>query len=151
MADGVPAPPFEVRRDGFTISTDPARLDRDAVFRYLSEESYWAASIPRPVFERSLSASLCFGLYDEEGVQIGFGRVVSDFSRFAWLSDVYVLPDRRGRGLGRWLVATILGHPELQGLRRWMLATDDAHAIYTPHGFVAADPAIIMQRTQAQD
>ena len=146
-----PVVPFEVRRDGFIISTDPARLDLDAIVRYLSGESYWAAGTPRAVLERSLASSLCFGLYDEGGAQIGFGRVVSDFARFAWMSDVYVLPERRGQGLGRWLVATILAHPELQGIRRWMLATDDAHALYALHGFVAADPAIIMQRTQSRD
>jgi len=141
-----PAADFTVRRDGFTISTERARLDLDTVYRYISGESYWAAGMARGVFERSVAGALPFGLYESGGAQIGYARVVSDYAVFAWLSDVYVLADYRGKGLGHWLVATVMAHPSLQGLRRWMLSTRDAHAIYAEFGFGAADPAIIMQR-----
>jgi GNAT superfamily N-acetyltransferase len=137
---------FEVRRDGFTISTERARLDLDAVYRYLNGESYWAAGVARGIFERSVAGALPFGLYAADGTQIGYARVVSDHATVAWLSDVYVLAAYRGRGLGHWLVASVMAHPQLQGLRRWMLSTRDAHAIYAEFGFEAADPAIIMQR-----
>jgi GNAT superfamily N-acetyltransferase len=137
---------FEVRRDGFTISTERARLDLDAIYRYLNGESYWAAGVARGIFERSVAGALPFGLYAADGAQIGYARVVSDHATFAWLSDVYVLAAYRGKGLGHWLVASVMAHPQLQGLRRWMLSTRDAHAIYAEFGFEAADPAIIMQR-----
>ncbi|HEX3498101.1 MAG TPA: GNAT family N-acetyltransferase [Stellaceae bacterium] len=137
---------YEVQRDGFTISTDRARLDRDAVYRYLSGESYWAAGLARGIFERSVDGSLPFGFYDATGAQIGYARVVSDGATFAWLSDVYVLTEHRGRGLGRWLVASVMAHPSLQGLRRWMLSTRDAHGLYREFGFGPVDPARIMQR-----
>ncbi len=141
-----PSEIYEVRRDGFTISTERARLDRDAVYRYLSGESYWASGLARGIFERAVDGSLPFGLYAEDGAQIGYARVVSDGAVFAWLSDVYVLAAHRGKGLGRWLVASVMAHPELQGLRRWMLSTRDAHAIYREFGFGPVDPAILMQR-----
>jgi GNAT superfamily N-acetyltransferase len=137
---------YELRRDGFTISTDPSRLDRDAVYRYLSEESYWSAGIARAIFERSIAGALTFGLYDEEGAQIGFARVVSDGATLAWLSDVYVLAAHRGLGLGRWLIASVMAHPHLQGLRRWMLSTRDAHALYAGYGFAAVEPEHLMTR-----
>jgi GNAT superfamily N-acetyltransferase len=137
---------FEVRRDGFTISTDRARLDRDAVYRYLSEESYWASGIARGVFERSVDGSLPFGLYDAEGAQIGYARVVTDHATLAWLSDVYVLAAYRGKGLGRWLITSVMAHPNLQGLRRWMLSTRDAHALYAEYGFVTVETKHLMTR-----
>jgi GNAT superfamily N-acetyltransferase len=137
---------YEVRRDGLTISTDTARLDRDAVWRYLNGESYWSTGILRSVFERSVAGALCFGLYDETGAQLGFARVVSDGATLAWLSDVYVLPGRRGRGIGHWLIASVMAHPRLQGLRRWMLSTQDAHAIYEEFGFGPVDAATLMTR-----
>jgi GNAT superfamily N-acetyltransferase len=141
-----PSDAYEVRRDGFTISTDRARLDRDAVYRYLSGESYWASGLARGIFERAVDGSLPFGLYTEDGTQIGYARVVSDGATFAWLSDVYVLTEHRGQGLGRWLVASVMAHPSLQGLRRWMLSTRDAHGIYREFGFGPVDPASLMQR-----
>jgi len=140
---------FEVRRDGFTISTDPARLDRDAVYRYLSEESYWAAGMARGVFERAVAGSLPFGLYEPGGAQIGYARVVSDHATLAWLSDVYVLPAYRGKGLGRWLITSVMAHPDLQGLRRWMLSTRDAHALYAEYGFATVAPEHLMTRFDA--
>ncbi len=92
-----PSEIYEVRRDGFTISTERARLDRDAVYRYLSGESYWASGLARGIFERAVDGSLPFGLYAEDGAQIGYARVVSDGAVFAWLSDVYVLAAHRGK------------------------------------------------------
>lgn len=137
---------FERSRDGFTISTDPARLDRDAIYRYLTEQSYWAAGITRGIFERSVAGSLCFGLYEPGGAQAGYARVATDYATIAWLSDVFVLPAHRGRGLGHFLIETVMAHPRLQGLRRWTLATRDAHAIYAKYGFTPTDPAVMMQR-----
>jgi GNAT superfamily N-acetyltransferase len=137
---------YEVRRDGFTISTERARLDRDAIYRYLAGESYWAQGMARGVFERSVDGSLPFGLYDEAGRQIGYARVVSDGATIAWLSDVYVLSAHRGKGLGRWLIASVMAHPNLQGLRRWMLSTRDAHDLYGGFGFGLVDAARLMTR-----
>ena len=141
-----PIAAYEVSRDGFTVSTERARLDLDAIFRYLSEESYWAAGIARGVFERGVAGSLPFGLYAADEAQIGYARVISDYATFAWLSDVYVLEAHRGNGLGRFLVTSVMAHPRLQGLRRWMLSTRDAHEIYREFGFGPVDPAILMQR-----
>ncbi len=141
-----PISAYEVSRDGFTVSTERTRLDLDAVFRYLSEESYWAAGIARGVFERGVAGSLPFGLYAADEAQIGYARVISDYATFAWLSDVYVLEAYRGRGLGRFLVTSVMAHPRLQGLRRWMLSTRDAHRLYAEYGFVACDPGSLMTR-----
>jgi GNAT superfamily N-acetyltransferase len=141
-----PSAVFELERDGFVISTERTRLDLDAVYRYLNEESYWAAGITRDVLERSIAGALPFGLYEPGGAQIGFARVVSDFARFAWLSDVYVLAAQRGKGLGHFLVAGVMAHPQLQGLRRWMLSTRDAHRIYAEYGFGDVDPGSLMTR-----
>jgi GNAT superfamily N-acetyltransferase len=117
----------------FEISTDPARLDLDAVHEFLAG-SYWAKGIPRDTLERSVQNSLCFGIYHGRR-QVGFARVITDRATFAYLADVFVLPDYRGRGLSKWLMQCILGHPDLQGLRRWMLATQDAHGLYRQSGF----------------
>ncbi|MEO8431821.1 MAG: GNAT family N-acetyltransferase [Acidobacteriota bacterium] len=126
-------PPFERRRDAFTISTDPALLDREAIRAFLAQ-SYWAAGIPQEVVDRSIEGSLPFGLY-EEGRQIGLARVITDRATFAYVADVYVLESHRGRGLGVWLLETIHAHPDLRNLRRWMLATRDAHALYRKTGW----------------
>jgi GNAT superfamily N-acetyltransferase len=143
-----PAHP-EWQRDGFTISTDPARVDRDLVHTFLAG-SYWAAGVPREVVERSLEHSVVFGVY-RGGAQVGFARVVTDRATFAYLADVFVLPEHRGLGLGDWLVATVVQHPELQGLRRWMLATADAHGLYERHGFAGLeDPDRFMERRAAE-
>jgi len=123
----------EWRHGEFTISTDPARIDLDVVHGYLSA-SYWAPGIPRELVARSIANSLAFGIYRGSG-QVGFARVISDRATFAYLADVFVLEGERGKGLGKWLMEVIVAHPELQGLRRWMLATRDAHGLYRPHGF----------------
>jgi GNAT superfamily N-acetyltransferase len=125
------------QRGEFEIDTDPSRIDVGVVHGYL-ERSYWAGGIARETVERSLSHSLCFGLY-AGAEQIGFARVVSDRTTFAWIGDVFVLESWRGRGLGVWLMQTITAHPELQSLRRWMLATRDAHGLYEKVGFTPLD------------
>lgn len=119
----------------FTISTDPQRLDLDAVHRYLAEESYWARGIPRPTLERAVANSLVFGVYASDGRQAGFARVVTDKATFAWLCDVFVLPEFRGQGLSKQLMTAVWSHPDLQGLRRHLLATLDAHGLYRQFGF----------------
>jgi predicted N-acetyltransferase YhbS len=115
------------------VTTDPAKIDREIVYRFLSQ-SYWARGIPRAVLERALANSLCFSLFDGEE-QVGFARVVTDRASFAYLADVFVLPSHRGRGLSKLLMETIVAHPDLQGLRRWVLVTADAHGLYARYGF----------------
>jgi GNAT superfamily N-acetyltransferase len=138
----------EWHRDGILLSTDPARVDRALVHRWLSEESYWARGIPREVFDRSLDHALPFGLY-EGGAQVGFARVVSDYATVAYVGDVFVLEPWRGRGLARWMMECMVGLPRLAGLRRWFLLTRDAHALYRQVGFTAlASPDRWMERHQ---
>jgi GNAT superfamily N-acetyltransferase len=128
--------------DGYVVSTDPVRLDIDRIHQFLST-AYWSTGIPRDVLERSIANSLPFGLYATLGEQAGFARVVTDRATYAYLGDVYVEKAHRGRGLGKFLVACVLAHPELQGLRRWALATADAHSLYGRHGFTPpANPGI---------
>jgi N-acetylglutamate synthase-like GNAT family acetyltransferase len=135
---------YERTRDGYVISTEVERLQINTIHRFL-ERAYWSIGIPRAVVERAIRHSLPFGLYAAGGEQCGFARVTSDFAVFAMLSDVFVLPQHRGRGLGKWLVETALAHPDLQGLRRWLLATADAHALYRQVGFAElSDPTIFM-------
>jgi GNAT superfamily N-acetyltransferase len=107
------------------------------VHRFLSTEAYWSPGVPREVVERSIENSIPFGVYTEGGEQVGFARVVTDRATFAWLADVYIEAAHRGHGLGKRLVAEVLEHPELQGLRRWMLGTADAHELYRRFGFDA--------------
>ena len=129
---------YEARKDEYLISTDPSLLHVDVIHHYLSEESYWALNIPRDVVERSVSNSLCFGLYEKDK-QIGFARVVTDKATFAYLADVFILEEYRGKGLAKWLMETIQAHPGLQGLRRWMLGTRDAHSLYEQFGWTVLD------------
>jgi GNAT superfamily N-acetyltransferase len=125
---------MEWTRDRFVISDDTARVDRDLVHRFLRDDSYWSREAPRDVVDRSIEHSLNLGLYDGDD-QVGFARVVTDRSTFAFLADVFVLPTHRGRGLGVWLCATVLEHPDLAGVRRILLGTDDAHGLYAGLGF----------------
>ena len=113
---------LETHPSGYFLSTDPARLDITAIHRWLSEESYWARNIPRATMERAIANSLNFGLYAPDGQLAGFCRVVTDRATFAWLCDVFVLPAHRGHGLSKWLVRQMLAHPDLQNLRRHLLA-----------------------------
>ena len=136
---------FETQRNGLTLSTDPARLDMDAVCDFLTR-AYWAQGRPREVTERAFDHSLVFGLYDGTR-QIGMARVVSDFAVFAYLCDVFIHEDYRGNGVGKWMLATVLDHPDLKTIRRWMLATRDAHEFYRGYGFDAPhDPGFWMER-----
>lgn len=132
-------------RDGFTITCDPARFDLEMIAGFLSS-SYWAKGIPQATVEESLRNSLCFALLDADR-QIGFARVISDYATIAYLGDVFILPEYRGRGLSKWLMDCVVSHPRLQGLRRWILATSDAHKLYGQFGFTAlARPEIFMER-----
>lgn len=126
----------EWQRGEFSISTDRARLQIDEIHRFLTEESYWAKTRARQQLETAIENSLPFGLY-RGTQQIGFARVVCDFAVFAYVGDVYVLSEFRGQGLGQWLMETIVAHPDLQHLRRWVLATQDAHTLYEKSGFAA--------------
>jgi len=119
----------------FTVSTDPTRLDIALIHCYLAHDSYWALNIPLETVQRAIAHSLNFGLYAPDGRQAGFARVVTDKATFAWLCDVFVLPEFRGRGLSKQLMQEVWDHPELQGLRRQLLATLDAHGLYRQFGF----------------
>lgn len=132
-------PIYEVQQNPFFISTDPNKLDVDVIHHYLTTEAYWAQGIAREKVVRSIQHALCFGVYEAENGrfhQIGFARVLTDFTTFAYLADVFILPAYQGQGLGKWLVQSILAHPELQGLRRWTLYTKDAHGLYAQFGFL---------------
>lgn len=117
----------------FLISTDRSKLDVDVIHQFLAR-SYWAAGIPRATVVRSIENSLCFGVYDHANL-IGFARVISDFATFAYVADVFILEPYRERGLGKELIASIMAHPDLQGLRRWSLGTRDAQGLYAQFGF----------------
>lgn len=121
-------------KSGFLISTDKSLLDMEVIYNYLHTDSYWAKGIPFEKLERSIDNSICFGVYFNN-TQIGFARVVTDKAIFAYLADVFILPEFRKKGLSKWLVQTIMSHPDLQGLRRWSLATADAHGLYAQFGF----------------
>jgi GNAT superfamily N-acetyltransferase len=130
----------------FEISTDRTRLDVDLIYRFLSEESTWAVGISRPVVERAIENSLCFGGF-VDGRQVAFARVVTDYATFANMVDVFVLPEYRGRGYSKRLVQAIIDHPSLQRLRRFMLATTDAHGLYERFGFTSpSKPETLMER-----
>ncbi len=118
----------------YEISTDKSRLDVALVHGWLTESSYWAKGRTLDTVVRSIENSLCFGAYAPGGAQVGFARVVTDYATFAWLCDVFVLDAHRGRGVGKLLVEEVVAHPRLQGLRRLLLATRDAHELYRCHG-----------------
>jgi len=134
--------PYEVERDEYSISTDSSRLNLEIIHHYLSEESYWAKNIPFETVKKSVENSLCFGLYHHNkhslpvARQVGFARLITDKATFAYLADVFILEEYRGKGLSKFLMATIHAHPELQTLRRWMLGTRDAHGLYAQFGWV---------------
>ena len=121
---------------GFIISTDKSLLDFSAIYNYLDQESYWAKGVGTERLQKAIENSMCFGIY-KQNVQAGFARVVTDGATFAYICDVFILPGYRGVGLSKWLMQTIVEHPELQGLRRWSLATSDAHRLYSQFGFTA--------------
>ena len=120
---------------GFYTSTDKSKLDIDMIEDFLSRRSYWAKGRTRAKIVTSIGNSMCFGVYDENDRQVGFARVLSDYAVFAWIMDVFILEDFRGRGLGKLLMRAITDHPDLQGLERWGLGTKDAHGLYEQFGF----------------
>jgi GNAT superfamily N-acetyltransferase len=129
---------YRAEKDDYLISTDPSLLKVDTIHRYLSGESYWAKNIPREIVEKSMENSLCFGIY-HDARQIGFARLVTDKATFAYLADVFIVTEHRGLGLSKWLMEVIHAHPELQGLRRWVLGTRDAHGLYEQFGWTVFD------------
>jgi N-acetylglutamate synthase-like GNAT family acetyltransferase len=118
----------------YEISTDTHRLNVEVIHKFLAEDSYWSAGIPRSIVERSIENSLCFGVY-HRAAQVGFARVVTDKSTFALLADLFILKAHRGKGLSKWLMRCVVGHEDLQGLRRLLLLTSDAHGLYRQFGF----------------
>jgi GNAT superfamily N-acetyltransferase len=136
---------MDCTRGRFSITCDPTSIDRVLVAEFLAS-SYWAKRIPAETVARSIEGSLCFALL--EGTrQIGFARVISDRATIAYLADVFILPEYRGRGLGKWLIECVLSHPDLQGLRRWILGTRDAHGLYAKFGFTPLEkPAVFMEK-----
>jgi GNAT superfamily N-acetyltransferase len=131
---------LEWTRGAYTVSTDRERLDRPLIRRFLHEEAYWSRGVPAEVVDRALDHSLVFGLFTGAD-QVGFARVVTDRASFAYLADVFVLPEHRGQGLGTMLVESVLAHPDLQGLRRFLLATRNAHPLYRRFGFAPLERA----------
>jgi len=129
--------------EDYEISADKSRLDVAMIHDYLANRSYWAEGVPLSVVRRSIENALCFGVY-LQGKQVGFARVVTDYATIAYLADVFILEEYRGRGLGKKLVKTIMEHPDLQGLRLWLLGTKDAHELYGKYGFkkVADSPLV---------
>ncbi|UTA67788.1 GNAT family N-acetyltransferase [Emticicia sp. 21SJ11W-3] len=135
----------EFRKDGFILSTDKQLLQFNVIHDFL-KTSYWSPGIPLDVVKRAAEGSIAFGIYKESGEQVGYARVISDCATFAYLADVFVLETERGRGLSKWLMECLFQLPELQGLRRWSLATRDAHGLYAQFGFTPLDnPDIMMQ------
>ncbi len=126
---------YELKRGSFQITTDRSRMQIDTIHRFL-QKSYWAAKRTQEVIRKSIDHSLPFGIFAGEK-QVGFARVVTDFATFAWIADVFVDEEFRGQGLSKWLMESMMGHPELQGLRRWVLATKDAHSLYSQFGFTS--------------
>lgn len=131
--------------EGFRISTDYNDMDVDAIHVFLSR-SYWAKGIPKATLRKSMRNSVCFGVFDSSGAQVGFARTITDSATFAYLADVYILEAHRGKGLSKWLISEVLAHPELQGLRRILLASLDARGLYEKFGFKAlATPETFME------
>lgn len=130
----------------YTISTDKTLLDINAIHHFLSTQAYWSLNIPLEKVKKAIEYSLCFGLY-KDTQQIGFARIISDFSTIAYLGDVYVINEYRNQGLAKWLIETVMQHPGLQGLRRWILLTESAHKLYRPFGWEAiAEPQKWMEK-----
>jgi GNAT superfamily N-acetyltransferase len=141
---------FEAINGNYVLSTDKNKLVLAAIHHYLREESYWAANIPLATVEQKIANSICIGLYERKNhqdEQIGFARLITDCTTFAYLADVYVLSTHRGKGLSKWMLTNLQALPELQGLRRWLLVTKDAHGLYEKLGWTAIDePQKMMQR-----
>jgi len=136
---------INIYKDNFWISTYKKKLDIDTIHEFLSTKAYWSINIPKDKVQASIQHSLCFGVYQDKR-QIGFARIISDFSTIAYLSDVFIVEEYRGQGLSKWLIENIMIHPGLQGLRRWILLTGDAHGLYRQFGWTEiADPTRWME------
>lgn len=131
---------YQFKRDEYFLSTDKKMLQIDTIHAFLANESYWAKDIPKSIVIKSIDNSLCFGVY-YNNQQIAYARVISDYATFAYLCDVYVAKEHRGKGVSKWLMEKIMQHPDLQGLRRFTLATLDAHGLYSQFGFREPDNA----------
>lgn len=121
-------------KDDYLLTTDKTKLDLHMIHKFLSGESHWAKNIPFDRVKKSVENSLCFGLFFNDN-QVGFARVISDFSTIAYLGDLFILKEHRGKGLSRWMLEEIMNYPELRGLRRWILVTKDAHEVYQQYGW----------------
>ncbi len=119
----------------YYISTDYEKFDKNRMSKWLSEDAYWSSGIPFETMDRAFKNSLAFGVFETKGDLVGIARMITDRATFAYLADVYITPECRGEGLSKWLIETIMKHPDLQGLRRMMLATSDAHGLYEKVGF----------------
>jgi GNAT superfamily N-acetyltransferase len=140
---------MEINNRNYWISDDRSRVDVDYVFNFLSNESYWSKGIPKDVFLKSIDNSLCFSLFAKDR-QVGFARIISDYATIAYLGDVFIDESLRGQGLGKMLMEAVVAHPALQGLRRWILATSDAHGLYSQYLFTPLKkPEIFMERHDA--
>ena len=136
---------ISLSKGDYLISTDKRKLDINDVHEFLSKKAYWCLNIPIDKVQTAIENSLCFGVYKAEK-QIGFARVITDFSTIAYLGDVYILEEHRGKGISKWLIEIIMNHPQLQGLRRWILLTGDAHELYRKYGWTdIADPTKWME------
>ena len=127
---------MEIEKKEYRISTDPAQLNIEVIYNYLSKEAYWSKGIPLNVLQRSIDNSFNFGLFHLEK-QIGYARIVTDYATVAYLGDVFILSEFRGRGLSKWMMETIMNHPDLQGLRQWILLTGNAHGLYQQFGWTS--------------
>jgi len=137
----------EASQSGYLITDDRTRLDRPAIHRYLSTESYWAKGVSRETVDRSLDNSICLGVYSPVGEQVGLARIITDCATFAYLCDVFILENHRGQGLGKTLIQAVLSHPAIQTVRRMTLATHDAHGLYAGFGFKpVAEPEKHMEK-----
>ena len=130
-------PNYQIQKDEYIVSTDKALLNFEVIHQFLSQ-SYWSPNIPMEIVKRAAANSLTFGVYQQEK-QVGYARIISDYTTFAYLADVFILETHRGKGLSKWLMECIMQYPDLQGLRRWLLATKDAHGLYAQYGFQALD------------
>ena len=131
--------------NGYRISSDQSEMDVESIHEFVSQ-SYWAKGIPIETLKKAIDNSLCFGVFNSQGSQVGFARMITDLATYAYLADVYVLDEHRGKGLSKWLMQEIMSHPDLQGLRRMTLATLDAHGLYAKYGFSAlATPEVFME------
>jgi GNAT superfamily N-acetyltransferase len=126
--------PVEFRKEEFAVSTDPARIQVPLVHHYLSCQSYWAQGRSIGTVSKSVDHSLCFGVYHHDS-QVGFARVITDYAVFAYILDLFIIPEFQGQGLGKWLMSCILAHPDLQGPLKWVLTTRDAHGLYSQYEF----------------